>query len=108
MRSLNKHNDEVQPTVRPRPKTSDARKIIQVPGSEPPKGAWASKAPSPMVRPLSAGNFQTPHVTPRVDVNLVLAEGKFQANDPAIPLIAAIKDEIGKCSLPGSTTNLAK
>lgn len=96
------------PTLRPRPKTSDPKRVVIIPGEEPPKGAWASKAPSPMVRPLSAGHFQHSMFTPRVDVDLVLAEGKFHPNDPAIPLIAAIKDEIGKCSIPGSTTNLVE
>lgn len=81
--------------------------MTQTPGNEPPKGAWASKAPSPMVRPLSAGHFQTPRITPRVDVDIVMADGKFQTNDPAIPLIAAIKDEIGKCSLPGNANKNA-
>lgn len=104
---MNKENedDEMQPSIKPRPKTSEPRRalLLQAPINEPIKGAWSSKAPSPLIRPLSAGHFQkTPRVTPRVDVDLVLAEGKFQANDPAVPLIAAIKDEIGKCTLPGS------
>jgi hypothetical protein len=45
---------------------------------------------------------------PKINVDHVLAEGKFKASDPAVPLIAAIKNEIEKCSLPGSTTDLRK
>lgn len=67
------------------------------------RGAWSSKAPSPLVRPLSAG-IVNPY--PRINVDHVLSEGKFKANDPAVPLIAAIKSEIEKVSLPGSTTDL--
>ncbi|KRT82503.1 hypothetical protein AMK59_4406, partial [Oryctes borbonicus] len=102
--------DEVQPNVRPRPKTSDPRRPPSTTQyAEQPKGAWDSKAPSPLVRPLSAGvlsRFINP--TPIVDTLHVNAEGSFAHNDPAVPLIAAIKKEIGKCSLPGSTTDLIK
>ncbi|KAG5866724.1 hypothetical protein JTB14_000537 [Gonioctena quinquepunctata] len=90
------------PTPKPRPKTTDLRKVDQQATSGP-KGAWSSKAPSPLVRPLSAGIIN-PY--PRVNVGHVLAEGQFQANDPAIPLIAAIKSEIERVSLPGSTADL--
>lgn len=101
-------NDDFQAEVKPRPKTSDPRRAIPSPGSDPPKGAWTSKAPSPLVRPLSAGMLQRPSFTPRVDVDHILAEGRLNPNDPAVSLIAAIKTEIEKCSLPGSTTNLAE
>ncbi|KAJ8926390.1 hypothetical protein NQ314_021174 [Rhamnusium bicolor] len=100
----NRPGDDMKaPTPKPRPKTSDLRKVDHRPGSSGPKGAWSSAAPSPLVRPLSAGIIN-PH--PRVNVDHVLSEGKFRANDPAVPLIAAIKSEIEKVSLPGSTTDL--
>ncbi|RZB40172.1 uncharacterized protein BDFB_005771, partial [Asbolus verrucosus] len=97
----NRPNEEIQATIRPRPKTTDPRRVIQSPGSTKPRGAWASTAPSPLIRPLSADISK-----PRINVDHVLAEGKFKANDPAVPLIAAIKSEIEKCSLPGSTADL--
>lgn len=50
--------------------------------------------------------MQRPITAPTVNVAHILAEGKFKPNDPAIPLIAAIKSEIEKCSLPGSTADL--
>lgn len=67
-----------------------------------------STTPSPLVRPVSAGPTQhhRPITAPNVNVALILAEGKLKANDPAVPLIAAIKTELEKCSLPGSTTDL--
>ncbi|KAJ8949709.1 hypothetical protein NQ318_013578 [Aromia moschata] len=100
----NRSNEDLKAaTPKPRPKTSDLRKVDQSPGSSGPKGAWSSKAPSPLVRPLSAGIIN-PH--PRINVDHVLSEGKFKANDPAVPLIAAIKSEIERVSLPGSTTDL--
>ncbi|XP_074038328.1 uncharacterized protein isoform X2 [Leptinotarsa decemlineata] len=88
-------------TPKPRPKTTDLRKMDHQAGG--PKGAWSSTAPSPLVRPLSAGIIN-PY--PRVNVNQVLAEGKFKENDPAVPLIAAIKSEIERVSIPGSITDL--
>ncbi|XP_044254023.1 uncharacterized protein LOC123004699 isoform X2 [Tribolium madens] len=100
--AVNRPNDDTQPTVRPRPKTTDPRRMLPSPGSTKPKGAWASTAPSPLIRPLSAD------ITPKINVEHILAEGKFRANDPAVPLIAAIKSEIEKCSLPGSTTDVRK
>lgn len=114
--TLNKHiifnfssvNDNFQTEVKRRPKTSDPRRVTLSPVIYPLKGAWTSKAPSPLVRPLSAGPLQRPSFTPQVDVDQILAEGKLQPNDPAISLIAAIKTEIEKCSLPGSTANLVE
>lgn len=91
------------PTPKLRPKTTGQRKTDQRPTSRSPKGAWSSEAPSPLVRPLSAG-VVNPY--PRINVDHVLAEGRFKANDPAIPLIAAIKSEIERVSLPGSTADL--
>lgn len=91
------------PTPKPRPKTTGPRKMDRRSSNRSPKGAWFSEAPSPLVRPLSAG-VVNPH--PRINVDHVLAEGRFRANDPAIPLIAAIKSEIERVSLPGSTADL--
>lgn len=66
-----------------------------------------STTPSPLVRPVSAGPTQhRPITAPTVNVTHILAEGKLKPNDPAVPLIAAIKTELEKCSLPGSTADL--
>ncbi|CAH0560395.1 unnamed protein product [Brassicogethes aeneus] len=94
-----RQDEEVAPIPKPRPKTTDPRKVIKTPS---PKGAWSSKAPSPLVRPLSSGIINHP----KINVDHILAEGKFHHNDPAVPLIEAIKTEIDKCSLPGSTADL--
>ncbi|KAI4462882.1 hypothetical protein MML48_4g00001885 [Holotrichia oblita] len=101
-------SDDVQPSVKPRPKTSDPRRPPSLTHhTEQPRGAWDSKAPSPLIRPLSAGVLNRPvNPTPAIDALHINAEGSFAPNDPAVPLIAAIKNEIGKCSLPGSTTDL--
>lgn len=56
----------------------------------PPRGAWGS-------RPLSAGPFHRPSL-PEVDTVRVLADGRLAQNDPAVPLIAAIKTELQKFS----------
>lgn len=95
-------SEELIPVPRQRPKTTDLRKVVETPSNKSPKGAWSSQAPSPLVRPLSAGIISHP----KINVGQVLAEGKFKQNDPAVPLIEAIKTEIGKCSLPGSTADL--
>ncbi|KAJ8919345.1 hypothetical protein NQ315_003929 [Exocentrus adspersus] len=95
-------NDEMKAaTPKPRPKTSGSVKDQL--GISGPKGAWSSKAPSPLIRPLSAGILNP---QPRINVDHILSEGRFKVNDPAVPLIAAIKSEIEKVSLPGSTTDL--
>lgn len=91
------------PTPKPRPKTAIFKKPFDgIEGVSGPRGAWASSTGSPLVRPVSAGVINRP----RVNVEHILAEGRFRPNDPAVPLIAAIKTEIEKCSLPGSTTDL--
>lgn len=101
--AINRSADNLKaPTPKPRPRTTDLRKVDQPPGGAR-KGAWSSAAPSPLVRPLSAGIIN-PY--PRVNVDHVLAEGSFRANDPAVSLIATIKSEIERISLPGSTTDL--
>lgn len=107
--NYSRFSDEVvQPVIRPRPKTSDPRRPPSTSHySDQPRGAWDSKAPSPLVRPLSAGVINPAlNAILTVDTLHVNAEGSFAPNDPAVPLIAAIKNEIGKCSLPGSTTDL--
>ncbi|XP_031782048.1 uncharacterized protein LOC100679650 isoform X2 [Nasonia vitripennis] len=53
-----------------------------------PRGAWAS-------RPLSAGPFHRPNL-PEVELVRVLADSQLRPEDPAVPLIAAIKKELGK------------
>ena len=55
-----------------------------------PRGAWGS-------RPLSAGPFHRPNL-PEVEVARVLADGQMRPEDPAVPLIAAIKRELGRFS----------
>ncbi|CAG9864711.1 unnamed protein product [Phyllotreta striolata] len=101
--AIDRSSDNLRaPTPKPRPRTTDLRKVEQPPGNAP-RGAWSSTAPSPLVRPLSAGVIN-PY--PRVNVDQVLAEGAFRPNDPAVTLIATIKSEIEKISLPGSTAEL--
>lgn len=96
--------------MRPRPKTCEPRRFVLTtssPAGELPRGAWMSTTPSPLVRPMSAGpTQQRPITAPTVNVAHVLAEGKLRPNDPAVPLIAAIKTELEKCLLPGSITDL--
>ncbi|XP_020707475.2 uncharacterized protein LOC105685007 isoform X1 [Athalia rosae] len=53
-----------------------------------PRGAWGS-------RPLSAGPFHRPNL-PEVDTVRVLADSRLPPEDPAVPLIAAIKKELEK------------
>lgn len=89
------------PTPKPRPKTSFQR--IENENPKTPKGAWSSKAPSPLVRPLSAGIINP---TARINRDHILAEGRFRPNDPVIPLITAIKTELERVSLPGSTNDV--
>ncbi|XP_031341169.1 uncharacterized protein LOC116169264 isoform X2 [Photinus pyralis] len=96
--------DDVQADTQRRPKTTEPRRALAA--SKPPRGAWATNAPSPLSRPLSAGPLQRRPPPPRVDVDRVLTEGALSPSDPAVPLIAAIKTQLGRCSLPGSTTNL--
>nr|CAI5863776.1 unnamed protein product [Callosobruchus analis] len=90
-------------TPRQRPKTTDLRKADH---QMAPKGAWSSKAPSPLIRPLSACVVQPK--TPGVNVEHILSEGRFRKDDPAVSLIRTIKSEIERVSLPGSATALRK
>lgn len=94
--------------AKPRPKTSDPRRVAPSPGVEPPKGAWSSATPSPLVRPLSAPYPKHHSNFPVIEMERIVADGALTASDPAVPLIAAIRTELEKCSLPGSTTNLAE
>ncbi|KAK4887701.1 hypothetical protein RN001_003972 [Aquatica leii] len=102
--NANRPPDELQPELQLRPKTSDTKRPLQP--SKPMRGAWATNAPSPLSRPVSAGPLSRRIQTPQIEVNRILTEGVLSPSDPAVPLIAAIKTELGKCSLPGSTTNL--
>lgn len=52
------------------------------------RGAWGS-------RPLSAGPFHRPSL-PEVEVARVLADGQLRPTDPAVPLIASIKKQLGR------------
>ncbi|XP_017772514.1 PREDICTED: uncharacterized protein LOC108559681 isoform X2 [Nicrophorus vespilloides] len=92
------------PPMKVRPKTSDVKRPPANYGGQL-KGAWTSSAPSPLVRPISAP-YMRPNTAPNVDLEHILAKGSLSHNDPAIPLIAAIKKEIGRSALPGSTSNL--
>nr|CAD7258045.1 unnamed protein product [Timema shepardi] len=102
----------------PRPRTSDYRRpATAAAGTSRPRGAWGTAHSSPptgcsgtLPRPLSAGPFHRPQLpAPAVDRVLVLSEEQLPLADPAIPLIAAIKEELCKfrqppaVSLPGST-----
>ncbi|XP_076252791.1 uncharacterized protein LOC143191505 isoform X1 [Rhynchophorus ferrugineus] len=112
-------------TVRARPKTTGAK--TPDPYSAGPSCAWSSTVPTPLTRPVSAAPKlssaassrpptaqrgssalqRTPGaVQPRVNVDQVLAEGRFRPSDPAISVIQAIKTEIERVSLPGSTSDL--
>jgi len=109
----------------PRPRTSDPRRpATAAAGIARPRGAWGTCNPSPhsgksgtLPRPLSAGPFHRPQlpgpVEITVDRTLVLSDSQLPPSDPAIPLIAAIKEELRKfqgtnihpaISLPGSTS----
>ncbi|KAJ2941151.1 hypothetical protein O0L34_g10386 [Tuta absoluta] len=68
-----------------RPRTSMSRTVAER-RAPPPARAWG---PTP---PHSIGTIRTPVVNPA----LVLAEGRLAADDPAIPIISAIKTEIEK------------
>ncbi|XP_075234944.1 uncharacterized protein LOC142332399 [Lycorma delicatula] len=91
-----------------RPKTS-ASAILQRPAtasvSRPPKGAWDNSIPStppsrPPPRPLSAGPFHRPSLEPAH----ILSDANLSPSDPAVPLIAAIQEELDKFApvLPGT------
>ncbi|EEB13876.1 hypothetical protein Phum_PHUM262910 [Pediculus humanus corporis] len=58
------------------------------------KGAWETPSCSTLSRPLSAGIFQ--ETSPRIDKRFIYANSELSPNDPAIPLIAAIKNELKK------------
>lgn len=109
----------------PRPRTSDPRRPATASaGIARPRGAWGTCNPSPhsgisgtLPRPLSAGPFHRPQLPGpleiTIDRTLVLSDGQLPPTDPAIPLIAAIKEELRKfqgtnvhpaISLPGSTS----
>lgn len=53
-----------------------------------PHGAWST-------RPLSAGPFHRPSL-PEINVTRVLADTQLAPEDPAVPLIAAIRKELEK------------
>lgn len=63
------------------------------------KRAWSSGAPSPLVRPMSAGPFHRPSV-PSVDVTRVLnvqsQSTADRSNLSTTPLIKAIQSELQK------------
>ncbi|XP_063228414.1 uncharacterized protein LOC134534187 [Bacillus rossius redtenbacheri] len=94
----------------PRPHTSSHRRPATASAYRP-RGAWGTAQPSPDTgrpgtppRPLSAGPFHRPAVDPA----LVLSDERLPPTDPAVPLIAAIKEELrrfqGSAPLPGSTS----
>lgn len=91
-----------------RPKTS-ASEISQRPATasatRAPKGAWDNSMPStppsrPPPRPLSAGPFHRPSLEPAY----ILSDANLSPTDPAVPLIAAIQEELDKFApvLPGT------
>lgn len=90
-----------------RPKTSEPHQRPQTAAvGRPPKGAWDSPNCCTPNRPISAG----PHVKRTdsqivVDRSLILVDSELSPHDPAVPLIAAIKQELKKFQhpLPGGT-----
>ncbi|CAB3359900.1 Hypothetical predicted protein [Cloeon dipterum] len=116
----------------PRPRTTEPHRpsLMQQPRRRPllpasrassagPRGAWEtpSEPVSSGVRPLSAGPFhrplkeaagRPPPHPPTVRANYILADSQLGRDDPAVPLISAIKSELKKfhscssCSIPGS------
>ncbi|XP_046665175.1 uncharacterized protein LOC124357422 isoform X1 [Homalodisca vitripennis] len=83
-----------------RPKTTDSRRPATAGvGSRPPRGAWGGNTPTtpptrPPPRPLSAGPFHKPCLEP----GRILSNATLAPTDPAVPLIAAIRQELGKFS----------
>ncbi|KAJ6638261.1 hypothetical protein Bhyg_10995 [Pseudolycoriella hygida] len=81
-----------------RPFTAVPSKPIHENRTTPPspynKKAWGSSAPSPLIRPLSAGPFHNPE-SPSVDVVRVLAPQSSSMLSTA-PLIQAIQNELKK------------
>ncbi|XP_047004636.1 uncharacterized protein LOC124622891 [Schistocerca americana] len=107
-----------------RPHTTELRRpataSTPLTGAARPRGAWGTVEHSPLSsagrsRPLSAGPFHRPRLptAPEVDCALVLCDSRLAPSDPAVPLIAAIKEELQKFSdsaqppvtLPGSTSS---
>lgn len=64
------------------------------PPPSPSKGAWRSGAPSPLVRPLSAGPFHRPEMNAPMARNLTPQSEAVQQT--TAPLIAAIHNELKK------------
>ncbi|XP_057330134.1 uncharacterized protein LOC130670721 isoform X1 [Microplitis mediator] len=78
-----------------RPRTSLPRDVLEesIPETgntsiQTTRGAWGS-------RPMSAGPFHRPNL-PEVNVTRVLADTHLAPDDPAVPLIAAIRKELEK------------
>ncbi|XP_063988047.1 uncharacterized protein LOC135168089 isoform X6 [Diachasmimorpha longicaudata] len=85
-------------SLKNRPRTSVSRndqEVIPETGNmgPPARGAWGS-------RPMSAGPFHRPNL-PEVDVTRVLADSQLAPEDPAVPLIAAIRKELEKFTPEG-------
>ncbi|XP_030766460.1 uncharacterized protein LOC115890385 [Sitophilus oryzae] len=126
---------ESNPIIRPRPKTTGAKNpephssgpscawsstapspLIRPVSAAPILPSAASSNASSRVptapgidsglRRMSSGALGSSENLPRVNVDHVLAEGRFRPSDPAISVIEAIKSEIERVSLPGSTTDL--
>lgn len=79
-----------------RPKTTDSKRP-QTAFNKNPRGAWNTPHSRTPARPLSAGPLHRPGTaTPVVDADLILVDSELPPSDPAIPLIAAIKEELKK------------
>lgn len=83
--------------MKARPRTSVPRKDMDIETLNPSycepvrsRGAWGS-------RPLSAGPFHRPNL-PEVDPRRILVDSNLLQEDPAVPLIANIKQELQKFS----------
>lgn len=88
-----------------RPKTSanatDQRQDTQKSVPKP-RDAWDSHPTTPArphSRPLSAGPFHRPTIYPE----LILSDAQLSPNDPAVPIISAIKQELDKIPTYKST-----
>lgn len=89
-----------------RPKTTDSKRPATAIIGRPPRGAWEGTTPTtppsrPPPRPLSAGPFHKPMLEPA----RILSNATLQPSDPAVPLIAAIRQELDKfpSMLPGAS-----
>ncbi|XP_065207188.1 uncharacterized protein LOC135836338 [Planococcus citri] len=98
--------------VHSRPKTSlnvnEQRRISTQKSFPQPRDAWDTSKPTTPARlhsrPLSAGPFHRPTIYPE----LILSDAQLSPNDPAVPIISAIKKELDKIPSYRPTTQPRK